>query len=150
MKQALIYSLKVWLTTIVLGMRVAAVIKICLDTDHLYGAGDIFSSAIYDIPVGLIACTPSFFLFLVGVFFLSKTSGTIWSKKLILSVLGVILAILPFAIVFTHQLFSANYLPDMLPELCGYVGITLAGIWFYKLTWVSNTPNAHPSLDSEL
>jgi hypothetical protein len=33
MKQALIYSLKVWLTTVVLGMRIAGLIKILLDTD---------------------------------------------------------------------------------------------------------------------
>jgi hypothetical protein len=150
MKHTLIYSLKVWLTTIVLGMRVAAVIKICLDTSHLYGVGDIFSSAIYDIPVGLIACTPSFFLFFLAVFFLSKSINTIWSKKLILSVLGVILAILPFAIVFTHQLFSANYLPDMLPELGGYIVITIAGVWFYKLTLLSNTPDTQPNLNPEL
>jgi hypothetical protein len=151
MKKALMYSLKVWLTTIILGMRVAVVIKICLDTDHsIYGAGDVFATAIYDIPVALIAWIPSFLLFLVVVYYLSKTDNAIWTKKLILSGLGIFLAILPFVIVFTHQLFSANYLPDMLPELCAYAGLTLAGVWFYKLTLISHISAIQPNLGTKL
>jgi hypothetical protein len=134
MKQALIYSLKVWLTTVVLGMRIAALIKILLDTDHLiYKFSDIFTSAVYDIPVGLIACLPSFGIFLLTVSLLRKSNYNIRSKKLVLSALGLLLSVLPFALLFTHQLFNINYLPDMLPELCAYTGLTIAGIWFYKL-----------------
>jgi hypothetical protein len=133
MKQAMVYSLKVWLTTAILGMRIAAIIKICLDGYHIYSWPDIFSSAIYDIPIGIIACLPSSILFALLTRRLKKNPYTITRLKLILSLTGILLSLLPFAIVFPSQITHVNYLPDMLPELLGYTLITLGGIWFYKL-----------------
>ena len=143
MKQAFIYSLKVWLTTVLLGMRVAALIKIATDTQHLmYKAEDIFDSAIYDIPVGLIACLPSWLLFSLVVGYLNKVIHSVEQEKLWLSVVAVFLSILPFALLFWHQLTHLNYLPDMLPELAAYTIVTIAGTWFYKLPSITKEVNA--------
>jgi len=131
-KQALIYSLKVWLTTIILGIRITGLIKLFIDP-LIYKFEDIFSSAIYDIPVGLIACAPSFFIFLFAVRRICKRNTSVLLKKAILSAIGILLSLIPFIILFPYQLFHTNYLPDMLPELCSYVGLTLVGIWVYKL-----------------
>ena len=134
MKQALVYSLKVWLTTVVLGIRIAVLIKIGLDTDHLiYSFEDMFNSAIYDIPVGIIACSPSWILFSVAVWLINKTKSGMLLRKMWLSLIAIVLGILPFAIVFWVQLTHPNYWPDMAPEVAAYVGITIAGVWFYKL-----------------
>jgi hypothetical protein len=147
MKQALIYSLKVWLTTVVLGLRISGLIRICMDTDHLiYKWSDMFSSAMYDIPVGLIACLPSWALFILSVWALKKSKSSLILVKLFLSLIGVMLSILPFAIVFNHQLFNINYLPDMLPDLFGYTLITVAGVWFYKLILDDKAPTITPNL----
>jgi hypothetical protein len=132
MKEATIYSLKVWLTTAIFGMRIAAVIKICLDDYHIFSWSDTFSSAIYDIPIGIIACLPSWILFALLTRRLKKITSTITRLKLILSLLGILLSLLPFAIIFPSQITHVNYLPDMLPELFGYTLITLVGIWFYE------------------
>jgi len=134
MKQALIYSIKVWLTTVVLGMRIAVLIKICLDTDHLiYDFEDFFGSAIYDIPIGLIACAPSWILFSLSVLVINKPKRSVMVKKLWLTLAAFILGILPFAIVFWGQLTHPNYWPDMAPEVFGYISVTIASLWFYKL-----------------
>jgi hypothetical protein len=134
MKQSLIYSSKVWLTTIILGMRVAALIKIGLDTDHLiYSPLDIINSAIYDIPIGLIVCLPSWFLFMILVSYFNKKNIQLIYKKLWLTITAIFLSVLPFAILFWYQLTHINYLPDMLPELIGYTSVTIIGIWVYKM-----------------
>jgi hypothetical protein len=147
MKQAFIYSLKVWLTTAVLGMRLAVLIKICLDTDHLiYGFQDVFGSAIYDIPVGIIDCSPSWIIFSFAVWLVAKTKSRMLLKKLCLTSIAIVLGILPFGIVFWYQLTRPNYWPDMAPEILGYVGITIAGIWFYKLRAAANKPLNEPTL----
>ncbi|MEO6849387.1 MAG: hypothetical protein ABI166_02115 [Mucilaginibacter sp.] len=140
MKKATIYSLKVWLTTVVLGMRIAGLIKILLDTDHVtYSFQDIFYSAIYDIPVGLIACLPSWLIFTFITFYLNnKKNIKIVYKKCWLTISAMFLGVLPFAIVFWPQLTHINYSPDMLPVLIAYTGVTIAGIWFYKLDPVNN------------
>jgi len=134
MKQAFIYSTKVWLTTVILGMRITGLIKILLDTDHLiYKVQDIFTSAIYDIPVGFVACLPSWFLFTIITRYFNVKSISLIYKKLWFSLSAIFLSILPFAILFWYQLTHLNYLPDMLPELIGYTVVTIAGIWLYRL-----------------
>jgi hypothetical protein len=119
-------------------MRIAAIIRILLDTDHLiYGAKDILGSAVYDIPIGIIACLPSFVLFGLTAYFLSKRSSTVLVKRMILTLPALVLSILPFAIVFPYQLSHTNYLPDLLPDLSGYSVVTLAGLWLYRFPSLS-------------
>jgi hypothetical protein len=138
MKQALVYSLKVWLTTVILGMRVAVLIRILLDSEHLiYSFGDTFSSAAYDIPIGLIVCTPSWVLFAFASKSINSRGHSVIYKNIILSACSIPLIILPYAIVF-HQIIYPNYWPDMLPDLCGYALVTVAGIWIYRFNSSKN------------
>jgi len=139
MKPAFIYSLKVWITTIILGMRITGLIRISLDTDHLiYGVEDIFNSAIYDIPIGFVACLPSWLIFSVTVRYVNAMKTSLIYKKTWLTLISIFLGILPFAFLFWPQLTHTNYWPDMLPEIIGYAVVTTAGIWFYKLEPVTD------------
>ncbi|WP_428330581.1 hypothetical protein [Mucilaginibacter sp.] len=134
MKQALSFSVNVWLTTAILGMRFSMLIKICMDNHpSLNQWPEIFATAKYDIPVSLVGCFPSYLLFALATWVLAKPNSNIVKLKLLLTLIGVVLSIVPFLLILTNQLLNINYLPDLLPELIGYSIVTVAAIWLYKV-----------------
>jgi hypothetical protein len=137
MKQALVFSSKVWLTTIIVSPIIVGLLQSFLDPDT-YSYSDAFVGLIYCVPGGVIFCLPSSLLFWLAVWYVNKKKLKTYQKKIYISVGSVFLALIPFAILNAHTLFSPNYWPSELPWVGSYFGILTASIWFFKLRPINN------------
>jgi hypothetical protein len=145
MKQAFIFSTKVWLTTIIIGPLIMGI-----RTFFMYDwVDDRWANAFFvpkvGIPAGLVFFLPSFVLLSLFSWYLNKKVIFINIRKLYLSLVAVVLAIIPFAVINYRSLFTINtgLLEGFPPDLfwtCTYVSLTLAGVWFYKLKPVTDEP----------
>ena len=138
MKQALIYSLKVWLTTVILGSLIMG-IRIWFLYDWL---ADRWDNEVkvqeITIPSGLVCYLPCWFIFGLLCWYLNKKAVSVRSRYIFMSLTAIILAMAPFAIMDYQSLFSlyakgffAGFPPDLF-WTCTYVGVTLIGTWFYR------------------
>jgi hypothetical protein len=119
------YSLKVWLTAVAGGS---------LGVDFLMGglhngAFGFMLSMIICLLFSLGCSLPSFIVFIISVFRLERTQLSITNIKIILSVLGLALTVLPFLVLVYLHYISLSYFSLLLP----YVSVIIASIWFYKL-----------------
>lgn len=132
MKQALMYSLKVWLTTIVAGPFIAILILSFLNPNTSHHL-ELFISLFYLTLGGIFFCLPSWLLFWLLAGFINKRELKMDYKKLFISIVSIFLSFIPFAIMDAHALFSPNYWPSELPWVASYFGVLITCIWFYKL-----------------
>jgi hypothetical protein len=146
MKTALIYSSKVWLTTIFVGPLIMGV-KIY---SFYYGRDEDAWKCLYLVPeigilYGILYFLTSWFILSRLCWYISKRNLINKRTKVYLSFIGLVLAIAPFAVMDYHSLFTINkgwfagFPPDLFWTIT-YVGLTVAGIWFYKLEPVNNSP----------
>jgi len=128
MKQALIYSLKIWLTAVVIAPIVTEIV------DYLIRAGStdegVFYFILLSIPYGLLLSLPCWVLLWLAVYLIGKTGLSITYKKVLLSVIGLALTVLPFYLVFGHD-DGSNTLELWIWPF-SYTLVIIAGIWFYK------------------
>ena len=121
MKQALIYSLKVWLTTgFVSPLLIIAYQGIKFELDKylvLYILGHIFW--------GLTLSIPCLVIIFIAVWALKKQSLSIATIKSIICLIGV-LSIVGLVIILLGDLFQNKTIAIT------YLTVTLAGIWLYK------------------
>lgn len=132
MKQAFIYSSKIWLTTICAGPYLTGIILVTTDP-LIYSVKDIFSVGnVYAVLVGLFAALSSWALFaIIARFSFTKSTSAILIK-LYLSASAFILVLLPWAIVESNAVFNSNYWPSLAPWILSYYFITVVGIWLYN------------------
>ncbi len=154
MKQVVIYSLKVWLTTSVLSPVLITAVHFYFLSLNNY---DPFRNAVIykkELLRLLKSIAGSWIVFLpmaLGLYYavllLSKRSIKLLYIKACLSVIGVILAVLLEVILLLFYLLSAN--PDSAAKtitliitvhlmVCNALSVVVC-IWFYKLTPTTNT-----------
>jgi len=139
MKRAFIYTLKVFLTTIILAPGLATAITF-FGNPEIYKPEDALYTLII-IPAGLLLCIPSYVLFGLIASYLNKLFGNIFIIKTLLSLAALPLTLLPFGIMNYHTIINSNYWPSIAPWLGSYAGITVLGVWVYRLNrLITNTP----------
>ncbi len=132
MKQVSIYTLKVWLTTIVIAPIIVGFLHRYIDPE-IYNYSSILVGLLYCVPAGIIFCLPSWLLFWKLCSFVNdRTLKTIY-KKLLITIPSVFLSLIPWLIINAHALFSPNYWPSFLPWVVSYSGVLIACVWIYKL-----------------
>ncbi len=150
MKQALVYSLKVWLTAIVLATLILLLIGMVIPRTHAHPHGKLSylylaASLIFKMSVVSLPC---WLLLILSVAYVIKVGVTNSYSKFILSGFNSMIGIFWFYLVFSdvgeHGHSGGIYFTT------AYIVLLIAGIWFYKLTLLSNTPNSQPNLTSEL
>jgi hypothetical protein len=152
MKQALIYSLKVWFTTSILSpLQITLLRCYFLSSNHLNPFHDpkVYDRELLHLTKMLegtwIALLPLGLGVYYAVILLSKRSIPIAYIKGYLCIIGVVLAVLPNALLLIYVLgsneasLSRTVTVDSLNNymIC-YILAVLASIWFYKLKPVSS------------
>ncbi len=124
MKQALIYSLKVWLTGVFLA-------PVLLKLFWMVSGESTGSNAVGALILfGGVLSIPSVLLLFLSVLILTRQAIAVNSTKLILSLIGIILAYLPIWVLNGRQFWLDSF---MLNFFVGYTVTVMAAIWFYKL-----------------
>jgi len=132
-KQALIYSFKVWLTVTALIPLVEAVIMLiykCIKgTIIMYEV-----KAAFEVPVEETCfSSPCFIIFFIVVLLLRKVSLNVIIKKVVLSVTAILLLItLTEVIIYKYGEGLLDW-SSVLPEVNFFALATLIAIWVYKL-----------------
>jgi len=126
------YSLKVWLTSVILSPILYVLVDSVLNPKYISGLLGIFGFISYSIPYGLMLSIPSWGLLWISCIFINKRTATVRLKKIILSIIGAILSLLPFYLLF--HLDDDNAHEDVITWSICYSVIIIAGVWFYKLS----------------
>jgi len=124
MKQALIYSLKIWLTGVFISPVLVKLFWLIIGESS--GSNAIGALMLF----GGILSIPSVLLLFLSVLILTKQAIEVNSMKLILSLIGVILTYLPIWFLNGREFGLDNF---MLNFFIAYTVTVIAGIWFYKL-----------------
>lgn len=135
MKQALIYSAKVWLTTLLVGPLLAVSITCFVAWYNpivSYSGFGFWVDAYFDFNAGLMLL-PLALLFWFTVFYMLKMQRKAATAKTVLTIVAIICCILPFVLtgpgmqMSLPSLFSSAYwLPD-------YLVVAVSCVWMYKL-----------------
>ena len=129
MKQALIYTLKVWLTSVTLGaVAVVAPMMSGLDSELGFEQGVSFMLTIILFTTVLSFC--SWLLLFLFTYLLIRVNFKVTRIKIILSLIGFILALATILLV-THGSWNDEIVKPS--EIIPYPVLIVAGIWFYRL-----------------
>jgi hypothetical protein len=131
MKQVFIYSLKVWLTGVVLSPILYVFVEFVFQPRYFDGFKAELGFIGYSIPYGLILSIPSWFFLLTTLVIFEYTSASLLTKRIILSLVGSAVAFAPFYLLF----YSSEDIRWFDTFLWGfsYIIIIVASIWFYNL-----------------
>ena len=120
MKQVLIYSLKVWLTSVLLGPLLYYPAQIIIEPQYPHQFH-------YDVKYGFIFSLPSLVVAIITVVLIKPIPTTLTVKKLLLSIVGVVLTAMPF------YLLKGGWVQQGTEYLIAYGSIIVIGIWVYRL-----------------
>jgi len=133
MKQALRYSLKVWITTVVLAPIGVLILLGLLSDSTILGI-------VFWYPMIVLGSLMSSFLsaslLLLGVFYVSRLNITEKYKKVCLSILSVGSTLLSFYLISGSSLST-----EVGYKIIAYALVFIACVWFYKLIVTSDLPN---------
>ncbi|MHB8208454.1 hypothetical protein [Mucilaginibacter sp.] len=136
MKQALVYSIKVWLTS-ALVVPFIQMIEGLIIGNHT-SISNAEQMILLALLFGLLLSMPSWLLLWMSASLLNRLTGSVLVIKLSLTVLSTALAILPFFLLAGTTSLSSHDLIWFGP----YPIIVVACIWLYKL-------NSAPVIDSD-
>jgi hypothetical protein len=131
MKQSLLFSLKVFLTTVVIGPILLEICLIIKDSQV-----NNFNSPItflYTMIIGAVVCIPAWFLFGVSVQALRGKQISLGVEKILLILIGACLLVLTLAITNYNYLIKPNYWPSVFPLLGSYYIILIIATSIYTL-----------------
>lgn len=132
MKQTLLFSFLVFITTIIIGPILLQIALTLIDptVNNFAGSVDII---LYTIFVGLIACIPSWLI--IGLFanYLIKRNVSRIGIRALLSLIAIPVLILPVGFLSVNYLFKSNYWASILPLLASYYICLVTCIWAYRL-----------------
>lgn len=127
MKQVLIYSLKVWLTSVLISPIIFILIEITFKTRSFIDVNSVLGFIAYSIPYGLVLSIPSWLLFFACIYNISKFIRNLLTIRLIVTLVGSVLSLLSFYIIFHRDDDTTGVIPWAL----SYCIIIIAGSWFY-------------------
>lgn len=130
------YALKVWITTVIvasipLGILVSRLGDGVRSTFRAYSHNsDISGSIILVLIFGLIASLPSFIIFGLSVYWVKSMAIATIYKKMLLSVIAVLVITLPFIIIIDPE----EMLEAITIAIVGWLSaIASAAVFFFKL-----------------
>jgi hypothetical protein len=123
MKQALWFSLKVWLTGVLLGPLFAVFVAKPRDFNGIVG---FIGLTIY---LGFLVTIPCWLVLWAVIFFGKNLPYSIRIRRVIYSVVGVLLCISPFYLLFHADDNTTQVIPW---AICYCIAITI-GMWIYPL-----------------
>jgi len=126
MKQALIYSLKVWLTAVFTAPFLILLISILKESETVQGGGKFVFAVIL---FSLFMTSPCWFILFQSAYYVDRWFERIMVKKLLLTLIGIGLSFAPFFVYFDKNIPARR---DNIMALCYSFTIT-AGIWYYRL-----------------
>jgi len=131
--KALSYTLKVWLTSIVIGPVLHLLINCFTATKMGYAQIGIVSSLYFilmSIPFGIILSIPSFLLLWLSVYLLKKFDIDPLVSKISLSIISVILSAFAFFIVFGQD--DPSTYKETTIWAFAYCSVIVGAIWYYE------------------
>ena len=141
MKQALIYSLKVWITALLFSPTIAFPIWILaewlISYDKSYSTGIAYG---IDINVSAIAMSVQWFVFyylpylillFLSVMYFQRQGAALRYKKLAFTILSIVLTLCPFT--FLKVIDSDTVFNIQLARVSSFGLLFIVGVWFYKL-----------------
>lgn len=131
MKETLFYTLKVWISSVVLGPVMYSASDILFEPKRSDDFSCSLSFIAFSVPYGLILSVPSFVILWLTTYGISRLKLSIMATKLWLSIVGTVLTALPFALIFGHD-DPSGYL-STIAWATSYSLVIVVGIWFYKL-----------------
>ena len=135
MKQAILYALKVWLTTLLLTPALRIIIAIAFNLPTLQVSLSYREYYLMAIYVGLVCSLPGLILLWIFTVLINRKLATMRDKKLYITLFVFIETLVTFYCVF--------WLPDTLKGniimTIPYCIIATAAIWFYQLKPVIDT-----------
>jgi len=139
MKRSFIYTLKVWLTSVVLAPPVIVILtKLFLPHEMVFdNVANVLSSIVLLIYLATIVSIPSWMLLWLSTALIIKFNFSNTYNKVILTVIGCILCVLPFYLLF-HEDDNPSR-ADLAIWASSYMLVIVGGIWFYKLKIVSTS-----------
>jgi len=132
MKKELVYSFKVFMTTVVIGAILTQVAS-AFNDPMIYQVSDMFIVFFYMVSLGIIFFIPSWFLLAVILRRFTKRRIPPFYIKIILSILSVFFVIQTFFIFDYHSLLQSNYWPSTFPMFASYCCALFISVWIYKI-----------------
>jgi len=143
MKQAIVYSLKVWLTSVVVAPFLVLLIGL------LGKMGEGVGIALAMLMLGTLFSLPSFLLLSLACWALTRMQSKIVMIKVELTLIGVLLTYIPFFIINDYA-FLINRDELSRTFFVVYSLLITFGIWFYKFNGASkkqiNIPDSNISI----
>ena len=140
MKKALIYSLKVWLTALLL----SPVLYWLVETNFISPLKTSFEGMIgffgLSILYGLLLSIPSFLFLTFSCFFVNMLAQINAAKKRLITLIAFIFVILPFYLLFSRD-DTSTLIKDDLPLASSYSVVIIIGVWFYQLNPIVKEPS---------
>ena len=136
MKQTLLYSLKIWLTSVVVGPALYGIFDALTRPNFLHNLTGVAGFYLYSLPYGLILSIPSWLLFWLLLHSLNMLRWNWVTTRVLFSIVAVILTLAPFILLFGADDPAGN--ETFLAWPMAYCFVLIAGIWFYKLRKVSD------------
>ncbi len=132
MKKYYIYPLKIWLTAVALGPIIQELVAYI--TGQPPKDSPFFTYIVAVTIAGLMYSAPSFLVLLLAAKLLYNFKLSFTVKKIIFTILGIILSTLPFYILFGPPDFIAiTHSSGFLLMVLSYTLSIIAGIWLYKI-----------------
>jgi hypothetical protein len=128
--KAIIYTLKVWLTSLALGSTLYYILRLLEEPVMRGNGGGVLQFAFTVFKYSLIFSLPSFVLLMVAVALVNRLDTTILTKKLMLSAIGILLTLLPFYLLgggWYWGQWAIRYAES-------YGSLIVLGIWIYRLS----------------
>jgi len=128
---ALGFSLKVWLTAVLLGSAILALIinQPSLGTENSSFAQQTITIATMALLISSVLSIPSFAILLLSSWGLCNVTLTSLNRKFILTGVSMLLCLLAFFLMVQFYSITSGDFGLILP----YFVTIVAGIWFYKL-----------------
>ena len=142
MKQALIYSLKVWLTAMCLafiGMWETNVYTGFAHEDHYYAV--ILGTILNLSPLSLAFALP----FFLSVWVLLTMQWTTVTRKSLLTALTFVFGWWPFMFLVILNARTEPFSYEVKRSILVYILLNCASIWFYKLKPINKTASISPA-----
>jgi len=130
-KQALLFSFLVYLTTNLLAPLLTQMSLMALDsTMHQY-YGDDTGGFFLTMIIGLVLCIPSWYLLGKLTSRFVKRNMNVIKAKIILIIVSVLLFVLTLGLMNYHYLFDSNYWPSVAANLGYYPIVLILSITLY-------------------
>lgn len=131
MKQVLIYSLKVWLTSVVFSPVLFFICDSMLHSNDLGNLSGALGFIGYSITYGLVISIPSWLILFLFSGSLVNRQLKLHYKRILITAVSIVLSILPFYLLFRGD--DNGF--DLYTKLWSfsYCSIIVAGVWYYRL-----------------